>query len=395
MTVMVSEVWGYRWTKLVSWPMTFRWFWTGWLQISFRRPHKSWFSTAAEFSFGNRENDFCHTSKLMKTLATRQKSRQHRAKYGDFVTSRSDHLYDPLPQQAEALVRTSGVTAVVVARGDRTIAVWGEASRPLNVRSVRKSLLSALFGAAALDKPINLTTTLAELDIDDRDPALSDQERQATIRDLLMARSGVYHAAAYEPPSMKAKRPSRGSHVPGSFWYYNNWDFNALGAIYERITGEDIYESFEQRIAAQIGMEHFAGSGCRRVFDPASDHPAHTFRISAHDLARFGLLFLNGGQWLGRRVIPASWVKESITAYSQTDHGRLGYGYLWWIAPAGSPFGADAYFALGAGGQGLAVMPEHNLVVAQTVNMQEGGARLGANHFAQLLRQIVASSRKV
>lgn len=215
-----------------------------------------------------------------------------------------------------------------------------------------------------------------------------------SIRDLLMARSGVYHQAAYEPPSMKAKRPSRGSYAPGSFWYYNNWDFNTLGVIYEKITGEDIYESFEQRIAARIGMEHFSASGCRRVFDPASDHPAHTFRLSAHDLARFGSLFLNHGQSLGKQIIPASWVKESTTAYSRTDHGRLGYGYLWWIAPAGGPFGAGAYFALGAGGQGLAVVPAHNLVVAQLVKVQESGERLGASHFAQLLRQIVAASQK-
>lgn len=209
-----------------------------------------------------------------------------------------------------------------------------------------------------------------------------------------MARSGVYHAAAYEPPSMKAKRPSRGSHAPGSFWYYNNWDFNALGVIYEKITGEDIYKSFEQRIAARIGMEHFSASNCRRVFDTVSDHPAHTFRLSAHDLARFGLLFLNHGQWLGKQVVPASWIKESTTAYSRTDHGRLGYGYLWWIAPTDGPFGTGAYFALGAGGQGLAVMPTHNLVVAQLVDFYQGGKHLGSNHFAQLLRQIVSPSHK-
>lgn len=320
---------------------------------------------------------------------------QHiRASFGSVATRRSKHSYDPLPHQAEALARASGVTAVVVARGDRTIAAWGEASRPLNVRSVRKSLLSALFGAAAIDKPLDLAMTLAELNIDDRDPALSDQERQASIRDLLMARSGVYHEAAYEPPSMKAKRPSRGSHAPGSFWYYNNWDFNALGVIYENITGEDIYRSFEQRIAERIGMEHFSASGCRRKFDPASDHPAHTFRLSAHDLARFGLLFLKGGQWAGKQVVPSSWIKESTTSYSPTDHGRLGYGYLWWIAPPDGPFGPDAYFALGAGGQGLAVMPALDLVVAQVVDVSEGRERLSSGHFAQLLRQITAPSRK-
>jgi CubicO group peptidase (beta-lactamase class C family) len=298
-------------------------------------------------------------------------------------------LYEPLPHHAEALVRDFGVTTVVVARGDRTIAAWGEASQPFSLRSIRKSLLCALYGAAAIDKPFDLAATLEDLDIKDRDPALSNQERQASIRDLLMARSGVYHAAAYEPPSMKEKRPLRERHSPGSFWYYNNWDFNTLGVIYEKITGEEIFDSFERRIAPRIGMEHFSQSHCRREFDAASDHPAHIFRLSAHDLARFGLLFLNGGRWAGNQVVPAPWIHKSTTAYSQTGHGRLGYGYLWWTAPPEGPFGAGAYFALGAGGQGLAVMPALNLVVAQIVDVPEGGERLGFRHFAQLLRQII------
>ncbi|MGV6875824.1 serine hydrolase domain-containing protein [Pseudochelatococcus sp. B33] len=303
--------------------------------------------------------------------------------------------FNPLPQQVTALARDFGLTAVVAARGDGEMAEWGDAARPLNVRSVRKSLLSALYGAASLDKPLDLGATLMDLGINDRDPVLSDQERQASIRDLLMARSGVYHAAAYEPPSMKAKRPPRGTHVAGTFWYYNNWDFNTLGVIYEQVTGEDIYESFAQRIAEPIGMKHFSVARCRRVFDPVSDHPAHTFHLSAHDLARVGLLFLNGGGWAGKQVIPASWVRESTTAYSQTDLGRLGYGYLWWTAPPDSPFGADASFALGAGGQGLAVMPTHDLVVAQIVDVSEGGEWLDSSYFAQLLRRILAAAGQI
>lgn len=263
----------------------------------------------------------------------------------------------------------------------------------MNVRSVRKSLLNGLYGAVSLEKPFDLATTLAELHINDRHPALSKEEQQATVRDLLMARSGVYHAAAYEPPSMQAKRPSRGGHAPGSFWYYNNWDFNALGVIYEKFTGEDVFQSFAQRIAAPIGMEDFSASNGRRAFDPASDHPAHTFCLSAHDLARFGLLFLNGGQWDGKQVVPAKWIAESTTAYSQTDTGRLGYGYLWWIAPSDGPFGPGAYFALGAGGQGLAVLPAYNLVVAQVVDIEEGAERLKSGHFTKLLRLIIGSTR--
>jgi hypothetical protein len=97
---------------------------------------------------------------------------------------------------------------------------------------------------AASEGRISLTGTLAELGIDDKPPSLTDAEKQATVRDLLMARSGVYHPAAYEDSDMEKKRPPRGSHPPGSFWYYNKWDFNALGTIYRKSTGEDIFLSF-------------------------------------------------------------------------------------------------------------------------------------------------------
>jgi CubicO group peptidase (beta-lactamase class C family) len=78
--------------------------------------------------------------------------------------------------------------------------------------------------------------TLAELGIDDEPPVLTSVERQATILDLLRARSGVYHDAARETPAMRSRRPLRGSHAPGSLFYYNNWDFNVLGAVFQKLT---------------------------------------------------------------------------------------------------------------------------------------------------------------
>src|SRR5215207_10720892 len=57
----------------------------------------------------------------------------------------------------------------------------------------------------------------------------------------------IYHGAAYETFDMARARPPRGSHAPGEFWYYNNWDFNALGTIYTRLTGEDIFEAVQRR----------------------------------------------------------------------------------------------------------------------------------------------------
>jgi CubicO group peptidase (beta-lactamase class C family) len=261
---------------------------------------------------------------------------------------------------------------------------------------MRKSLLSALYGIAVAEGRIRLDRTIGELGIDDRAPSLSATEKQATIRDLLMARSGVYHAAAYEAPDMKAQRPQRGSHPPGSYWYYNNWDFNTLGFIYQKLVGADVFHGFAERIAKLIGMEDFSAADGKFVFEPSSDYPAYTFRLTARDLARFGWLYLNRGAWSDAQVVPADWVDESTKPWSQGDRG-LDYGYLWWVLPKGATWGqpslAGTYMALGYGGQGLAIVPQLRLVVAQLIDVKEGQERIGGGReFAELLRLIAAAA---
>ncbi|WP_236765545.1 serine hydrolase [Agrobacterium tumefaciens] len=115
----------------------------------------------------------------------------------------------------------------MVVQDGKVIASWGDISRKVNVASIRKSLLSALYGIAVSEGRIDLSSTLADHDIDDKPLALMAAEKEATVRDLLMARSGAYHPAAYETGDMQRNRPARGSHAPGTFWFYNNWDFSA------------------------------------------------------------------------------------------------------------------------------------------------------------------------
>ena len=272
--------------------------------------------------------------------------------------------------------------------GDQVISAFGDTAHKVNVRSVRKSLLSALYGILIAEGRINPASTLAELGVDDQ-PGLTEGENGATVRDLLMARSGIYHPAAYETPDMRRKRPARGSHAPGSFWYYNNWDFNALGSIFRRKGGEDIFESFERRIARPIGMEDFAAKDCRYHREASSIHEAYLFEISARDLARFGLLFANGGRWNGKQIVPETWVRESTTAYSQTDRPGRGYGYLWWtLAPEQA--GAATMLASGFGGQQVAVVPSKKLVLVETVDLAQNARPLRTTVFLDLLRKIVA-----
>jgi len=202
-------------------------------------------------------------------------------------------------------------TAFMVVHRGVVVAEWGETAKRTELASVRKSLLSADLGIAVAERKISLDSTLAQLGIDDNPPSLTEVEKQATVRMLLEARSGVYHPALYETPAMAKRRPARGSHEPGSFWYYNNWDFNALGTIYEQATGTGIYDALDRLIAKPIGMQDYRPQD--GVYFPGADsiHRAYPLRMSARDLARFGLLYLNKGAWAGKQVVPADWVRES------------------------------------------------------------------------------------
>ncbi|MGN7773657.1 serine hydrolase domain-containing protein [Phyllobacterium sp. 22552] len=294
-------------------------------------------------------------------------------------------------KQAQNYALSLRPTGIMVVQDGRIIASWGDVSRKVNVASVRKSLLSALYGIAVSEGRINLGSTLAELGIDDRPLALTETEKQATVRDLLMSRSGVYHPAAYETADIKRKRPARGSHEPSSFWFYNNWDFNTLGTIYRQRTGEDIFQSFEQKIARPIQMEDFSHRDGHYVKEQASEHPAYPFRLSARDAARFGQLFLDGGRWGDRQIIPSSWVKEATTAYSWTKRGRQGYGYMWWSLPS-DVWGLNAAYAAGYGGQIIAFIPSKRLVVTQTVDLSQNPKGIKTSHFIDLLREIVSAA---
>lgn len=275
----------------------------------------------------------------------------------------------PLPAYVEA-VRP---VALLVSREGRAIASHGDPTRKISVASVRKSLLGSLYGIAIEEGRIRLDATLADLGIDDSAPALSAEEKRATVADLLKARSGIYHVAGYETAEQRRTRPARGSHPPGSFWFYNNWDFNALGTIYRQQAGEDIFESFARRIARPIGMQDFTVRDGRYVEDGRSRHPAYVFSLSTRDMLRFGEMVLAGGVWQGRRVVPERWLADSLSAHSRTPRGDLGYGYLWWVLDPAT-FGPGAGFASGYGGQFIAVVPQYKLVLAQTASRPpEGG----------------------
>lgn len=270
--------------------------------------------------------------------------------------------------KAEAWSKRIGSTSVMIVHHGAVVAEWGDTAAKTPLASVRKSLLSALIGIALERGEIDLSQPIGALGIDDNEPSLTAEEKSASVRDLLTARSGIYHAALYETRAMAAQRPLRFSHKPGSFWYYNNWDFNTLGTIYERAVRSSIFDAFEREIARPIGMQDFRPTDGEYVTGAASVYPAYPFKMSARDLARFALLYLRRGRWEERQIVPARWVEESTQPYSRSAWGP-GYSYLWWTGPINNGSAPSVklpegtFFAQGAGGQLAFVIPALDLIV--------------------------------
>lgn len=259
---------------------------------------------------------------------------------------------------------------LVIADG-AVVASWGDVDRRYMCHSVRKSFLSGLYGVYWDRGEIDLNMTLADLGIDDFPDPLLESERQARILDLLKARSGIFHPAAYA--GRTDSRP-RGSEGPGRYFAYNNWDFNTTATILMEQTGADVFEAYDEFFAGPLQMEDWrVTDGYYHLERDKSRYPAYPFRLSARDAARFGLLYARFGKWDDQRVLSEHWVQRSSTLYS-IDTDIMGYGLYWWILRQPPFVDHGMYAALGVGNQFIAVLPKSDIVIVNRANTYEGEA---------------------
>jgi CubicO group peptidase (beta-lactamase class C family) len=278
--------------------------------------------------------------------------------------------FDPvLLEAARRTWETLPSSAFLVIADGAVVAAWGEVERRFMCHSVRKSFLSALYGIYWDRGQIDLNKTLADLGIDDEPDTLYDSEQQARILDLLKARSGVFHPAAYA--GRTDSRP-RGSEGPGRYFAYNNWDFNTSATILMQETGEDVFEAFDRYFARPLAMEDWRISdGYYHYERDKSKYPAYPFRLSARDAARFGLLFAREGLWADQRILSEHWVRRSSALYS-IDNDIMGYGFYWWILRDPRFARHGMYAALGVGNQMIAVLPQADMVIVNRANTYQG-----------------------
>lgn len=258
---------------------------------------------------------------------------------------------------------------VVALSGEEIVFEYGHTDKLVNCHSARKSIMSLLIGIASEKGMLQLDETLGELGIDESKAPLTAQEKTATIRHLLMAKSGVYLPAEAETDFAKANRPKREQYKPGEFFFYNNFDFNVLGAILEQKAKMSIGEFMEQYLAKPLGMQDFSASNVVYgnpwpMNEERSDYRVYWIFLSARDMARIGAMVAQQGKWGGQQVVSQAWIHESTAAYTNELHESMwpfdAYSYLWWLDKDNNTIWADGF-----GGQFLLVDTTNKLAVCQ------------------------------
>jgi len=263
--------------------------------------------------------------------------------YGNTIAKEIENILTPKeePQRTRA---------VIILENGKIVYEYGPTEKIMNIASIRKAILSLLYGIAVDKGLINLDKTLAELKIDEIVPLTSD-EKEATIRDLLMFKSGIYLPAQGEHDSQITDRPKRGSHKPGTYFFSNNFDANALETIFIQETGTSIGEFMEENLAKPLGMQGFTKDNVI-IGDPwffpkkKSLHKQYYIYMSTRDLARIGAMVANNGKWNDIQIVSEKWIKESTTEYShiKDSHNRYdGVAYQWYLDSKSKTIWADGY----------------------------------------------------
>jgi CubicO group peptidase (beta-lactamase class C family) len=253
---------------------------------------------------------------------------------------------------------------------------------PFDVYSVTKSVTSALAGMVLADR---LDAPLPGL-LPDPIPA---RARGITLRDLLTMTAGFPGDAdprngVGDPPNLVRallRRPI--VRTPGSHFAYDTPSAHLVSAAISHETDMSEGRLASQRLFGPLGI-HLAEYWAKD--DQGNTYGGTGLSLTARDVAKLGQLYLDGGRWEGRQVVPRAWVEESTRAHVSLGGGR-GYGYFWWTDDRR---GLHSFAALGFGGQMVAVVPKLDLVVVVMAN--PGGAQVDLGRI--LFDRIVPAVRR-
>lgn len=325
----------------------------------------------------------------------------HMADIAPTVTIAKSGTTNPLGEQPQALPDTfaykgenrsikdyltsSSATSLVVIKGnDITHQSYMQGTSELDKRiswSMAKSFLSAIFGIAVEEGHIkNLNAPVT-----DYVPSLIGSGYDGiTIKNVLQMSSGVYFNEDYGDFNSDINRFGRVMALGGSFddfaasltqdpereqgtfMHYVSIDTHVIGMVLRAATGRSIQDYFNDKLWSKLGTEQDAVYVTDSTGEPMV---LGGLNLITRDYARMGMLFRDNGVLNGEQIIPANWIKDSVTPDSahlmpgKRDSATtdFGYGYQWWI-----PTNPDQEFmALGIYGQYIYINQKLNVVIAQ------------------------------
>jgi CubicO group peptidase (beta-lactamase class C family) len=296
----------------------------------------------------------------------------------------------------QQFLAASDTTAFLIVRGDTLLYEGyfngaGHDSVQTSM-SMAKSVLSALVGIAIGDGRIGSVDDPITRYV----PELAERDRRfgrITLRHLLTMTSGLRYeesggpwgddTATYYAPDLRALALRRTEVVeePGRRFHYNNFNPLLVGLALERATGMPVTTYLERKLWRPLGMEADGSwsldsghSGFEKMESGLNGRPV--------DLAKFGLLFAQGGRWRGRQLVPRGWVEDRTVVSTRFARAPApSYQYFWWVQDDRRP---PARFARGKYAQHLYVVPESDLVLVRF------GRDVGYPHWPELLGDMAA-----
>lgn len=289
---------------------------------------------------------------------------------------RSTPQQEGIDPQALEDIDLRGITSVLVARHGRLVIEryyhGVGATDSLPVFSITKSVVSALVGIA-----------LAEGRLSGTDERLADAlpgvtKRPLTIGQLLSMTAGFGRQLSFgsSDPTVLANRPL--ANPPGTAFVYDSGSADLLASVLARVTGKTAAEYARRKLFGPLGVGDASWPG---------SHGGSGLVLRPRALLAFGQLYLDGGTWRGRRILPANWVRVSTRAHVDVPPGQGvtdAYGYGWWVQRSG---GLRFFAAHGYLGQILAVFPHLDEVVLVSAS----GERIGT--FDVVQRVVEATGR--
>lgn len=285
----------------------------------------------------------------------------------------------------------ANIDGIAIAQGGTVIheAYFNETkpSERKHVASVTKSIISALIGIAVEEGKIkSVNRPVSEFFPEYEWASARKEKKTVTIRDLLTM-TALYPFGDWQEPLDKLCMQRDwvgymldilGEGDDGGEFKYSSGSAHLLSAIITRATGKSAREYANERLFSPLGIDPIEDREMQDfsfddlfgkkvegwVKDPSGiSTGGWGLTLAAREMAAIGSLYLNRGQWAGRKILSGAWIDESTSKQSCAiiNGTECGYGYLWWIRNSGKK---KTFFASGDGGNVIWCEPGQNAVIA-------------------------------